>query len=285
MRRGTWRRHEEAVASSIGTMLAILVILALLTMVTTGWAPEWTKSKESEHMRETEAQFASLKALLDQLTLSENTDTVVSTPLTLGSEGVPLFSADARGTVSLVTTDSDQFNTFSVMNSTGTHERVAYGSIIYESENTEYVNQKFIYESGSIIIQQNDGEVVTTGPGLIIQNLSQGIHVSVTLISVYSDGSSYSGVGTVGVNCRLIQEKITTTRTWTPVETIHINVTTSIYEAWYSYFHRVVPDQGVGPGDYDLSVDAGAETVHLELRNVKELTTDYAIVAVSLDLS
>jgi hypothetical protein len=46
-----------------------------------------------------------------------------------------------------------------------------------------------------------------------------------------------------------------------------------------------VPSQGVGAGDYDLSVDAGAKTVHLELRNVSRLTTDYAILGVSLDLS
>jgi hypothetical protein len=109
--------------------------------------------------------------------------------------------------------------------------------------------------------------------------------VSATLISVYSDGSSYSGVGTVGVNCRLVKEKITTTRTWSSPETLHINVSSSSYQAWHNYFQRVVPSQGVGAGDYDLSVDAGAKTVHLELRNVSRLTTDYAILGVSLDLS
>ena len=60
MRRGLNRRENEAVASAIGTMLAILVLLALLTMVTTSWAPEWTKSKESEHMRVVEGQVANL---------------------------------------------------------------------------------------------------------------------------------------------------------------------------------------------------------------------------------
>jgi FlaG/FlaF family flagellin (archaellin) len=285
MRRGTYRRDEEAVASSIGTMLAILVILALITMITTGWAPEWTKSKESEHLRVVEGQFANLKALMDQLSLSANTETVVSTPLTLGSEGFPLFSSDSQGTLSLLSTDSNDFNTFSITNSTGRYERVAYGAIVFESHNTEYVDQQFHYENGAIIISQGDGEVVVTGPALIIQNLTPGFKVSITLISIYSDGSSYTGVGTVGINCRLVQEKITTARTWTPTETVYINVTSSVYEAWYDYFLVTVPSQGVGSGDYDLSVDEATSTVHLTLRNVNQLVTDYAILGTTMDLT
>lgn len=285
MTRGIWRRSEEGVASSIGTMLAILVILALLTMVTTSWAPEWTKSKESEHLRVVESQFSSLKALLDQLGLTGDTDTVVSTPLTLGSEGVPLFSADAPGKVSLMSSKSDSYNTFSVTNSTGTMERVAYGSIIYESRNTEYIDQTFTYENGAIIITQVDGELVTVGPGLIIQNLSGVLKVSVTLMSVYSDGSSYTGTGTVGIQCRLVNEKITSTFSWpAPYETISINVSSPSYGAWYNYFSRFIPTSGVGSGDWDISVDEDESSVHVEIRNVNRLTTDYMILGASLDL-
>lgn len=285
MRMVTWRREENAVASSIGTMLAILVILALLTMVTTGWAPEWTKSKESEHMRVVESQMASLKALMDQLSLSDNTEALVSTPITLGSEGVPMFSSDSTGTISLLTATNNNYNTFSVENSTGLHQRVAYGSIMYESQNTEYIDQQFIFETGAIIIKQPDGELMITGPSLIIQNLTRGLKVSVTLMSIYSDGASYTGRGTVGINCRLVQESIPSTQTWNPTETLHINVTTSLYEAWYDYFARMVPDSGVGSGDYDLSVDEATSTVHLTLRNVYQLVTDYVILGASLDLT
>ena len=47
MRRVSLRRGEEAVASSIGTMLAVLVVLALIMMISTSWAPEWTEGKEA----------------------------------------------------------------------------------------------------------------------------------------------------------------------------------------------------------------------------------------------
>lgn len=278
------RREDEGVASSIGTMLAILVLLALLSMVTTSWAPEWTAEKESEHMRQVEAQFAELKALLDQLSLSGNTATVVSSPITLGSKGTPLFSGDSIGTISLLSSQSDGYNTFSVTNSTGKYLRVAYGSIMYESENTEYLDQIFMYECGAIIIVQDDGSLVTTGPGIIVYNASGALRVSLSMLSVYSDGTTYTGQGTVGVQCRLVNEKIVTTRTWMS-ETLYINVTSSAYEAWYNYLRHNIPKQGVGAGDFDISVDEDASTVHLTLRNVSQLTTDYAILGVSLDLS
>ncbi len=285
MRRGFNRRDNEAVASAIGTMLAILVLLALLTMVTTSWAPEWTKSKESEHLRVVEGQFANMKALMDQLGLSDNTDTVVSTPITLGSEGVPLFSSDSSGTISLLSPYNNNYNTFAVSNSTGRYVRVAYGSMAYESHNNEYVDQKFIYESGAIIIQQIDGEVLVTGPGFVIQNLTSGIKVSVTLVSIYSDGQEYTGVGTVAVNCRLVQEKILTTKTWSPTETIYINLTSTVYEAWYDYFQVAIPGQGVASGDYDISVDPSQSCVNITIRNVNQLVTDYVILGTTLNIS
>jgi hypothetical protein len=285
MRRGVWRRDEEGVASSIGTMLAVLVILALLTIVSTSWAPEWTKEKEAEHMRQVEAQFSNMKALMDQLILSDNAETVVSTPLTLGSQGTPLFAGDAKGTVSLLSTQADGYNTFTVVNSTGKLERVAYGSIMYGSENSEYLDQSFIYECGAIIVHQNDGELVTTGPALIIQNNSGKLSIAITLISVYSDGSSYTGSGTVGVQCRLVKGTIATTRSWDPSETIRMNVTTKAYEAWYEYFAKFIPSSGVGAGDYDISVDESSQTVRVVLRNVSYLSAEYAILGANLDLS
>jgi hypothetical protein len=287
MRMRSLRRGNEAVASSIGTMLAILVVLALLTMVVTSWAPEWTKGKESEHMRNVEAQFSSLKALMDQLALSGQVETVVSSPITLGSEGVPLFSGDSTGTISLISSDSNtsRFHRFSVQNSTGRYTRVAYGTIMYTSENTEYLDQDFIYECGAIIIRQDRGELITTGPGLVIQNLSGRLSVTTTMMSVASDGSTYTGAGTIGVQCRLVKEKITTERLWPGNETVYINVTSVAYEAWYDYFARLVPEGEVGAGDYDLTVDPDAFMVYLELRNVSKLVTDYVLLGASLDIS
>jgi hypothetical protein len=285
MHRVAWRRREEGVASSLGTMLAILVLLAIVTMITTSWAPQWTKGKESEHMRVVESQFSSLKALMDQVALAGTMNTVVSTPITLGSGGVPLFSGDASGTISLLSSRSNGYNTLTVADASGKYERVAYGSIVYSSDNTEFLNQRFLYECGAIIITQDDGELVTTGPGLIIQNVSGNIQVSMTLMSIYSDGSSYSGGGTVGVQCRLVNQKITSAKSWPGRTTLYINVTSTAYKAWFNYFTKFMRDSGVGAGDRELTMDSPSQTVHLKLKNVNQVTTDYVIIGASLDLS
>ena len=285
MRRVAWRRVEDGVASSIGTMLAILVLISLLTMITTSWAPEWTKGKEAEHMRTVESQMSSLKAIIDTLSLVGNTNAVVSSPISLGSQGVPLFSSSATGTISLTSSVSTSFNTFNVTNSTGRYQRVAYGSIVYESHNTELIDQDFYYECGAIIVSQTGGYVVSVGPSLILTNISGEISLSFTLVSIYSDGTSYTSDGTVGVQCRLVNEKITTTDTWVPKETIYVNITSPAYTAWYDYFNRFIPKNDVGSGDYDISIDEPTETVSIEFRNVVRVTTDYVILGASLDLN
>ena len=266
-------------------MLAVLVMLAILTMVTTSWAPEWTKSKEAEHLRLVESQMSNLKALVDSLTLSGNTHAVVSSPFTLGSSGVPLFASDASGTISLRSSYADGYNTFNVTNSTGRFERVAYGSIVYKSHNTEFVDQEFYYESGAIIVNQLNDYVVSIGPGIIIQNRSGELELSFTLISITSDGNDYTSDGTVGVQCRLVNEKITTTNTWLGLETINVNITSPAYEAWYSYWSRIIPKNGVGSGDYDISIDTVQGMVSVEFRNVVTVNADYVIIGASLDLN
>jgi hypothetical protein len=285
MRRVSLRRGEEAVASSIGTMLAVLVVLALIMMISTSWAPEWTEGKEAEHLRTVESQMSNLKALIDSLTLSGNTNAVVSSPITLGSSGVPLFSGEATGTISLLSSASDSFNTFRVTNSTGTFERVAYGSIVYESHNTEFVDQTMYYECGAIIINQGKGYVVSIGPSFILQNVSGEIEISLSLVSIYSDGNSYTSTGTVGIQCRLVNEKISTETTWPGRETVTIQITSPAYKAWFDYYNRVIPRNGLGSDDYDISVNATAEEVSVELRNVVRLTADYVILGATLDLN
>lgn len=285
MKRAAWRRGEEAVAASIGTMLAVLVILALLTMVTTSWAPEWTRSKEADHLRTVESQMSNMKALVDSLALSGNTNAVVSTPITLGSTGVPLFSSTAYGTISLRSSYDEGFNTFNVTNSTQRYERVAYGSVVYESHNTEFIDQEFYYESGALVVNQGKDYVVSIGPSVIIQNNSGQMELSFTLISITSDGSDYTSDGTVGVQFRLVNEKIATTTTWPGLETIHVDITSPAYEAWYEYWARVIPKNEVGDGDYDISIDAAKGMVSVEFRNVLTVNSEYVIVGASLDLT
>jgi hypothetical protein len=157
--------------------------------------------------------------------------------------------------------------------------------VVYESHNTEFVDQEFYYESGALVVNQGKDYVVSIGPGVIIQNNSGQMELSFTLISITSDGSDYTSDGTVGVQFRLVNEKIVTTTTWPGLETIHVNITSPAYEAWYDYWARVIPKNDVGDDDYDISIDAAKGMVSVEFRNVLTVNSEYVIVGASLDLT
>ena len=156
---------------------------------------------------------------------------------------------------------------------------------MYESHNTEFVNQEYYYESGAIVVNQGKDYVVSIGPGIIIQNHSGELELSFTLISITSDGNDYTSDGTIGIQCRLINEKITTTTTWVGLETIYVNITSPAYEAWYDYWTRAIPKNDVGSGDYDIAIDTVQGMVSVEFRNVLTVNSDYVIIGASLDVS
>ena len=80
-------------------------------------------------------------------------------------------------------------------------------------------------------------------------------------------------------------EKIPTVSTWPSRETITIEITSPAYKAWYDYYSRIIPKNGIGSGDYDISVNETAEEVKVEFRNVVRLTADYVILGATLDLN
>ncbi len=54
-------------ASTVGTLMALLVFLTLLTMFTNTYIPIWMKENEKTHMDEVLNQFGDLKGKVDSL--------------------------------------------------------------------------------------------------------------------------------------------------------------------------------------------------------------------------
>ena len=59
------RRHpnwnNEGVASTVGTIMALMVFLAFLSMFTSQYVPVWMEENEASHMNVVYSQFANLK--------------------------------------------------------------------------------------------------------------------------------------------------------------------------------------------------------------------------------
>src|SRR5256885_15621241 len=96
------RRDEEGVASTVGTIMALLVFLTFLSLIVNQYVPVWMKDSEASHMNGALGQFGGVKGAIHPQILSAQAPQMSGTheiPLTppppgsLGGDRVPVFAA------------------------------------------------------------------------------------------------------------------------------------------------------------------------------------------------
>src|SRR3989304_7291054 len=104
------RGDEEGVASTVGTIMALLVFLPFLSLIVNQYVPAWMKESEATHMSGAFGQMGSFKGSVDLQVLSATTaenagisyiPVTTFTPVTLGVEGVPIFTSPTIGELRL----------------------------------------------------------------------------------------------------------------------------------------------------------------------------------------
>ncbi|MEW6070396.1 MAG: hypothetical protein AB1485_07250, partial [Candidatus Thermoplasmatota archaeon] len=191
-------RNNDAQASAVALMLACVTLIIVLAIVSTSYVPVWMKEKENVHMRKAEECFTSFKSLIDTQ-ISKNNTTSVSVALTLGCDGIFLFTPGNLGTVNIEPFSSK----LNVVNSTKTLNFTATGNIKFTSQNRYYTRQNFIYEFGSVIIAQTEGQTIKQFPTLSIKNVSDNIQMGITLISIYGSNCTATGFGEQAISTKL----------------------------------------------------------------------------------
>src|SRR5436309_5126837 len=101
------RSDERGVASTVGTIMALLVFLTFLSLIVNQYVPVWMKDSEAAHMNTALGNFGSLKGAIDLQVLAAQAAKISGThyiPVTsssavsLGVDGVPIFAASTLGT-------------------------------------------------------------------------------------------------------------------------------------------------------------------------------------------
>src|SRR6266704_3673091 len=59
------RGDEKGVASTVGTIMALLVFLTFLSLIVNQYVPVWMKDSEASHMNGALGNFGSLKGAID----------------------------------------------------------------------------------------------------------------------------------------------------------------------------------------------------------------------------
>jgi len=274
------KKRNDGVASVVGTIMALMIFLAFLSMFINQWVPVMINDNEAQHMTQVINQFGNLKQSIDSLVVNwPNSESMnMYTAVTMNSPGVPLFAAETPGELALrVTRKTGNFGynvgevTVNTYGGFGTYSQVnqsSAGSILFDSANRQYVPQRIVYENGAIIISQQEGSSIKGSPGFTVQKLNQSISLKFELINIRGSdmnvGSYLAGASPVeGINSRMLY--VTKDPTNGGVinyqnnyKNVSINITSDYYIGWFNYFNNSLT-QKLGPMTSFLGVPSNLD--------------------------
>lgn len=267
-RRLSW--DEEGVSSTIGTIMAMMIFLTLLSMFMNQYVPIWMEDNEATHMNDVEGQFATLKHSVDLQILTGmmgSYDVSLYSPITLGAAGIPMFSAPTLGQLS-VNPDPTQSGTRVSWNYNVSGDGVqtlysnSSGNVKLLVPNRYYVVQTIVYENDAVILDQAEGELVKAPPQISLRKEGGRYNMVITQVSLISKNQTFNGFDNRGITTYM---RSSTSSTFNDVDTfipttdaltgnIYINQTTQYGDAWYSYLNNTMLRYNFAWGtDYNLA--------------------------------
>lgn len=292
------RRHpnwnNEGVASTVGTIMALMVFLAFLSMFTSQYVPVWMEENEASHMNVVYSQFANLKQSVDiqvQAGLILGSSQVqIFSPIKLGANGIPMFAAPTPGYLSIHRTTSYDNVSFSfgaaasIMN----YNSTTGGTVSLNVPNRYYVKQELAYENDALILKQPDGQYMKASPQFIVDKVgASSFHISYTQLDIRGDDSSYVGYGTRGIQTTL---KAASTTTFTNLTAgyrpyLCIDHTTWYEGAWNSSFNQTLTNAGLEHGTLAQVASGARDYTIISTMLETDLIDSFQRVSVIIDPS
>lgn len=238
------RRDERGVASTVGTIMALLVFLTFLSLIVNQYVPVWMKDSEASHMDTAVGQFADLKSAIDFEALgalmAQNAGTIfvpstTSTSVTLGVDGVPIFSSPSAGSLYM---NPDQGNwtvwfQYKINGITTTVSQAASGQVDLNVANRYYPVGDIVYENGAVIRSQPDGQVVRASPTFQAGRAGSTLNLAFELVNLYGSGSA-SGTSTQIMNSQVFAVNQQSYNLTTP---LYVNHTSAFALGWFNFFN------------------------------------------------
>ena len=296
-RRRFLKKDREGVASTVGTIMALLVFLAFLGLFTNTYIPIWMLDNERGHMNEVMNEFGEFKSRIDALIVNHQTtgssSITMYTPFILGAEGVPVFASPTIGQMSYEPSGSS--------NETGIHVDFAYdsgtgttqvnnsggGKMELYAPNRYYVQQWVAYENGAIFIRQVDGQSIRAYPSINVHKMGTGqVNLSLTQIDLIGLNSTVSGTGSVGV---IIELDYLDTQYYTTISgAVRVTITTLYNSSWMNYFTGICSNAGLiegSSGNYtltDVQITDEIHSIEFTILDCGSLTYNRAYVTATI---
>jgi len=140
----------------------------------------------------------------------------------------------------------------------------ATGSIKFRSNYLHYPNQEIVYEHGAVIKYQSEGGFMLQEPPIIIANESGIPAIKISLVDLTGANYSYSGSITTSVKNKFKSYELLADGLKYP--DLSINISTEYPSVWGDWFNKTFAETTLTtPHDYNVSVNATAKTVAVEL--------------------
>jgi hypothetical protein len=227
------RTDEEGITPVLGAALVIGVIITVFSAFLAVWVPGETNRKEREHMLEVEGSFRELSAKIEGLEVGESKSVYVK----MSPEPLPFISSPGTG------------GTLSALPSAGEN----YGVVKFSLG-----NQSLVYESGMVILVQNNENLMKSAPRVVtVREVGDKLEVHFNIIKVCGLESSVSGTGTSTITVSVYQENLLENREPKENVVIQINENTSYKGAWEDYLQELnaeLEEKGCHPEVEDLQL-------------------------------
>ncbi len=247
------RRDERGVASTVGTIMALLVFLTFLSLIVNQYVPVWMKDSEASHMDGAVGQFGDLKSAIDFQILgalmAQNAGavfipTTTSSPITLGVDGVPIFSSPTTGFLAFNGSSAPWFIQFAyrIPPTPGGVLTPVYqngsGQIDLNVGNRYYPTGDIVYENGAVIRAQPDGQVIRAAPVFQVTKSASNLSVAFELVNLYGQGTAS------GTSAQIVDTKVfgVNQQTYTGItpQGVIISHTSAYGLAWYNFFNSTL---------------------------------------------
>ncbi len=272
------RRDERGVASTVGTIMALLVFLTFLSLIVNQYVPVWMKDSEASHMNSVVGQFADVKGAVDfqvlGALLAHNAGAIfipstTSTSVTLGVDGVPIFSSPTNGVLSSFP-DAGAWNvsfTYCILvNGACTYSAVAQnasGQIDLAVNNRYFTTGDIVYENGAVIRAQPDGQIIRAAPIFQATQTPKNISIAFELVNLYGSGS------TAGTSTQIVDTNVfgVNQQQYTGLsKDLYINHTSAYGLAWYNFFNSTLSSSlKITPNHVTYTSAAGTTLVKAQL--------------------
>lgn len=268
---------DKGVTNVVSLIMITAIIVSFMGMVFTTYLPAWGKDIEVQTLNDTMDSFMDMKSGMDTLSVGGDQGTSITTKMTLGSNGGPMFGF-GRMTGSLKL--DNEGGQMSVYDAANTYAQTR-GILSYGSSNVYIEDQDIILEGGAIFRDQAASSVVKGSPNILVDRdtATSDIRLYVLMQNLQGTEIGFSGTGSYMVKTSLLTAEFSE-YTLGDVD-ITIDIETEHDDLWQDIFDDMMTEQNIPSTDYSTSYAGGIFSFTLESVDEMSVRTSFFKIEVT----